>query len=67
MMDELMEADEWIEDEWIEEEEWIEDSWMELEKARGEKVIKCSKRKIIQLQQKHFRQFLLTSYQIFQA
>ena len=46
MMDELMEADDWIEDEWIEEEEWIEDSWMELEKARGEKVIKCSKRKI---------------------
>jgi hypothetical protein len=46
MMEELMEADEWIDDEWVEEEEWIEDSWMELEKARGEKVIKCSKRKI---------------------
>jgi hypothetical protein len=41
MMDELMDAEEWIE-----EEEWIEDSWMELEKARGEKVIKCSKKKI---------------------
>ena len=40
MMDELMEAEDWIE-----EEEWIEDSWMELEKARGEKVIKCSKKK----------------------
>jgi hypothetical protein len=39
MMDELMEADEWIE-----EEEWIEDSWMELEKARGEKLIKCTKK-----------------------
>jgi hypothetical protein len=46
MMEEIMEADEWIDDEWAEEEEWIEDSWMELEKARGEKVIKCSKRKI---------------------
>lgn len=47
-MDELMGVEEWIEeegDEWIEEEEWIEDSWMELEKARGEKVLKCSKRK----------------------
>jgi hypothetical protein len=41
MMDELMEAEDWIE-----EEEWIEDSWMELEKARGEKVIKCSKKKL---------------------
>ena len=40
MMDELMEAEDWVE-----EEEWIEDSWMELEKARGEKVIKCSKKK----------------------
>ncbi len=40
MMDELMEAEDWIE-----EEEWIEDSWMELEKARGEKVIKCGKKK----------------------
>ena len=39
-MDELME-----EAEWIEEEEWIEDSWMELEKARGEKALKCSKKK----------------------
>jgi hypothetical protein len=46
MMEEIMEADEWIDDEWAEEEEWIEDTWMELEKARGEKVIKCSKRKI---------------------
>ncbi|UTB33410.1 MAG: hypothetical protein NKF70_03905 [Methanobacterium sp. ERen5] len=46
MMEELMDADGWIDEEWIEEEEWIEDSWMELEKARGEKVIKCSKRKI---------------------
>jgi len=47
-MDELMGVEEWIEeegDEWIEEEEWIEDSWMELEKARGEKALKCSKRK----------------------
>ena len=44
MMDELMEADEYFgeEDEWIEEDSF-EDSWMELEKARGEKVIKCSK------------------------
>jgi hypothetical protein len=40
MMDELMEVEEWIEDE-----EFIEDSWMELEKARGEKVIKCTKKK----------------------
>ena len=40
MMDELMEVEEWIEDE-----EFIEDSWMELEKARGEKAIKCTKKK----------------------
>ncbi len=40
MIDELMEAEDWREDE-----EWIEDSWMELEKARGEKVIKCNKKK----------------------
>ena len=39
MMDELMDAEEWIE-----EEEWIEDSWMELEKARGEKVINAVKK-----------------------
>jgi hypothetical protein len=52
MRDEMMEEDGWIEeddgfieDEYIEEEEFIEDSWMELEKARGEKVIKCSKKK----------------------
>jgi hypothetical protein len=40
MMDELMEVEEWIEDE-----EFVEDSWMELEKARGEKAIKCAKKK----------------------
>jgi hypothetical protein len=40
MMDELMEVEEWIDDE-----EFIEDSWMELEKARGEKAIKCTKKK----------------------
>jgi hypothetical protein len=46
MMDELMEVEEWIEDEeFIEDEGFIEDSWMELEKARGEKVIKCTKKK----------------------
>ncbi len=56
MNDEMMEEDGWIEeeeedgwieeeDEFIEEEEFIEDNWMELEKARGEKAIKCSKRK----------------------
>jgi hypothetical protein len=52
MRDEMMEEDGWIEDdeefiedEFIEEEEFIEDSWMELEKARGEKVIKASKKK----------------------
>jgi hypothetical protein len=52
MRDEMMEEDGWIEDdegfiedEFIEEEEFIEDSWMELEKTRGEKVIKCSKKK----------------------
>jgi hypothetical protein len=54
MRDELMDEEEgWIEDEdefieeddFIEEEEFIEDSWMELEKARGEKAIKCTKKK----------------------
>lgn len=41
MMDELMDAEEWPEEEWIE-----DDSFMELEKARGEKVIKSSKKKL---------------------
>lgn len=52
MYDEMMEEDGWIEDdeefiedEFIEEEEFIENSWMELEKVRGEKAIKCSKKK----------------------
>ena len=45
MMDELMEADEYFEeDEWIEDS--FEDSWMELEKARGEKLIECNKKKV---------------------
>ena len=54
MRDEMMEEDGWIEDEeeyiddeFLEEEEFIEeDSWMELEKARGEKALKCSKKKV---------------------
>lgn len=41
MMDELMDAEEWPEEEWIE-----DDSFMELEKARGERVIKSSKKKL---------------------
>ncbi len=52
MRDEMMEEDGWIEeeeefmeDDFIEEEEFVEDNWMELEKARGEKAIKCSKKK----------------------
>jgi hypothetical protein len=44
--DEFVEdEDEFVEDEFVEEEEFIEDSWMELEKARGEKAIKCTKKK----------------------
>lgn len=39
-MDELMDVEEWPE------EEWIEENFMELEKARGEKVLKSTKKNL---------------------
>ncbi len=41
MMQELELTEEWVEDN----EEWVEDTWKELEQARGEKLIKGSKKR----------------------